>query len=80
MECQRCICQAYQLSLSLRKSCIFSKLFECVGIDVCPDRNPPAMSKHQLLEPWPQPEFIRDVEKLSGLHNSTEKFIPHYEL
>jgi hypothetical protein len=35
MECQLCICQAYQLSLSLRKSCIFSKRFKFVGIDVC---------------------------------------------
>jgi hypothetical protein len=35
MECQLCIYQAYQLSLSLRKSHIFSKHFEFVGIDVC---------------------------------------------
>jgi len=43
------ICQAYRLSLSLKKSRIFSKRFEFVGIDVCPDGNRPAMSKHQLL-------------------------------
>jgi hypothetical protein len=32
MECQLRICQAYQLSLSLKKSRIFSKRFEFVGI------------------------------------------------
>jgi hypothetical protein len=37
MECQLRVCQAYQLSLSLHKICIFSKRFEFVGIDVCPD-------------------------------------------
>jgi hypothetical protein len=46
IECQLHVCQAYQLSLSLQKSHIFSKCFEFVGIDVCPDRNHPAMSKH----------------------------------
>ena len=54
MKCQLRVCQANQLSLSLCKSCIFSKRFEFVGIDVCPDGNCPAMSKHQLLEHWPQ--------------------------
>ncbi len=39
MECQLCVCQSYQLSLSLKKSRIFSKHFEFVGIGVCPDGN-----------------------------------------
>ena len=72
MECQLRICQAYRLSLSLKKSHIFSKRFEFVGSDVCPDGNRPAMSKHQLLVHWPLPDFVRDVAKLSGSHNSTE--------
>jgi hypothetical protein len=80
MECQLCVCQAYQLSSSLCNSCIFSKRFEFVGIDVCPDRNCPAMSKHQLLEHWPQPVFIRDVAKIvtacSSLNVSFE--FPHF--
>jgi hypothetical protein len=63
IECQLCICQSYQLSLSLCKSHIFSKRFELVGIDVCLDRNCPAMLKHQLLEHLPQPEIIRDIAK-----------------
>jgi hypothetical protein len=45
IECQLCICQAYQLSLSLRKSHIFPKRFEFVGIDVCSNRNCPATSQ-----------------------------------
>ncbi len=80
MECQLCLCQAYQLSLSLRRSCIFSKHFEFVGIDVYPDGNCPTMSKHQLLKHWPQPEFIRDVEKNFGFGHFYGKFIPHFEL
>jgi hypothetical protein len=48
IKCQLCVCQSYQLSLSLRKSHIFPKCFEFVGIDICSDGNRPAMSKHQL--------------------------------
>ena len=39
MECQLKICQAYHLSLSLRKSHIFPSHFEFVGIDVWADGN-----------------------------------------
>jgi hypothetical protein len=46
MECQLKICQAYQLSLNLRKSHIFLSHFKFVGINVCADGNPPAQSKH----------------------------------
>jgi hypothetical protein len=80
MECQLCICQAYQLSLSLCKSRIFSKRFEFVGIDVCPDGNCPAMSKHQLLEHWPQPVFIQDIAKIVRFAQFYGKFIPQFEL
>jgi hypothetical protein len=80
MECQLHICQAYQLSLSLRKSRIFSKHFELVGIDVCPDGNRPAMSKHQLIEHWPQPKFVRDLAKIVRFAQFYGKFIPHFEL
>jgi hypothetical protein len=80
MECQLCLCQAYWFSLSLHKWCIFSKRFKFVGIDVCPDGNCPAMLKHQLLEHWPQPEFIRDVAKIIGFTQFYGKFIPRFEL
>jgi hypothetical protein len=80
MKCQLRVCQANQLSLSLCKSCIFSKRFEFVGIDVCPDGNCPAMSKHQLLEHWPQPVFIQDVAKIVGFAQFYGKFIPQFEL
>ena len=46
MECQLKVCQSQNLSLSLRKSHIFPKRFEFVGIDVGPNGNRPAMSKH----------------------------------
>jgi hypothetical protein len=66
IECQLCLCQSYQLLLSLRNSHIFPKRFKFVGIDVCLDGNRPAMSKHQLLEHWPKPEIVRDVAKHVG--------------
>ncbi len=80
IECQPRIYQAYQLSLSLYKSCIFSKHFEFVDIDVCLNRNCPAMSKHQLLEHWPQPKFVQDVAKIIGFAQFYGKIIPHFEL
>ncbi len=80
MECQLRICQSYQLSLSLRKSHIFPKHFEFIGNDVCLDGNHPAMSKHQLLEHWPQPETVCDVAKIIGFAQFYSKFIPHFEL
>ncbi len=62
IECQLRVCQSYLLSLSLHKSYIFPKRLEFVGINVCLDGNRPAMSKHQLLEHWPQPEIVDSVE------------------
>ena len=76
MECQLRICQAYRLSLSLKKSRIFSKRFEFVGIDVCPDGNRPAMSKHQLLVHWPLLEFVQDVAKNCRVHTILRKIHP----
>ena len=37
------------------KANIFPARFEFVGVDVCPDGNRPACSKHVLLETWPEP-------------------------
>jgi hypothetical protein len=37
-----------------------------LGIDVCPDGNRPAQSKHDLLSTWPRPEIVHDVAKLIG--------------
>jgi hypothetical protein len=80
IKCQLRVCHAYQLSLSLQKIHIFLKCFKFVGIDVCCDRNRPAMSKHQLLEHWPQPETVRDVAKIIGFTQFYSKFIPQFEL
>jgi hypothetical protein len=80
IECQLQVCQSYHLSLSLRKSHIFPKHFEFVGIDGCSDGNRPTMSKHQLLELWPQPKIIRDVAKIVGFAQFYSKFIPQFEV
>ncbi len=39
MECQLCICKAYRLMLSLKKSHFFPKRFKFVGINVSVDGN-----------------------------------------
>jgi hypothetical protein len=80
IECQHCVCQAYQRSLSLQKSHIFPKRFNFFRIDVCSDGNCPPMSKHQLLEHWPQPETVHDVPKIIGFAQFYSKFIPQFEL
>jgi len=80
IECQLKICQAYHLSLSLRKSHIFPSRFEFVGIDVCADGNRPAQSKHTLLSKWPAPETVRDVAKFIGFAQFYTRFIHNFEL
>jgi hypothetical protein len=38
------------------------------------------MSKHQLLEHWPQPMFIRDIAKIVGFAQFYGMFVPQCEL
>jgi hypothetical protein len=80
MECQLCICQSQNLSLSLKKLHIFVKWFEFVGVDVCIDGNQPAMSKHQLLNTWTAPELVRNVAKFVCFIQFYACFIPHFEV
>jgi hypothetical protein len=80
MECQLHVCQAYCLSLSLKKSFIFLKQFEFVSNDVCPNGNRPAQSKHQLHTTWPHPELVRDIAKFIRFVQFYSKFIHHFEL
>jgi hypothetical protein len=80
MECQMQVCQSNQLSPSLRKSHIFPKHFKFVGFDVYLDVNCPAISKHQHLKYWPQPETVRNVAKLIKFAQFYSKLIPHFEL
>jgi hypothetical protein len=80
MECQLKICQAYRLSLNLRKSHIFPTCFEFVGIDVCADGNRPAQSKHTLLKTWPAPKNVREVAKFIGFAQFYLRFIHNFEL
>jgi hypothetical protein len=80
MECQLKICQSQNLSLSLKELHIFSKRFEFVGINVCPNGNRPAMSKHQLLYHWPLPVIVRNVAKFVGFMQVYLRFIPNFEV
>jgi hypothetical protein len=77
MTCQLKVCIAYRLSLKLGKSYFFPKRFEFVGIDVSPDGNRPAKSKHGLLTSWPVPEFVRDVAKFIGFAQFYSRFSLH---
>ncbi len=80
MECQLKICQAYRLSLNLRKSHIFLSHFEFVGINVCADGNRPAQPKHTLLKTWPAPETVCNVAKFIGFAQFYSRFIHNFEL
>jgi hypothetical protein len=80
MRCQLKVCQAYCLSLTLRKSHFFPKRFEFVGIEVCDDSNCPAQSKFMLLKTWPAPEFVRDIAKFIGFAQFYSRFIPNFEM
>jgi hypothetical protein len=80
IECQLCICKAYRLTLSLRKSHFFQKRFKFVGIDVSVDGNRPAMLKHELLSHWPSPELVWDVASFVGFLQFYSKFIPFFEV
>jgi hypothetical protein len=75
IECQLCVCLAYHLLLSLKKSHIFPRQFEFVGNDVCVDGNRPAQSKHQLLSTWPKPELVKDIAKFIGFVKLCSKYI-----
>jgi hypothetical protein len=79
MECQLRVCLSQNLLLSLKKSHIFPKRFEFVGVDVSPDGNCPVMSKHSLLHHWPAPELVRDIAKFMGFAQFYSRFIPHFE-
>ena len=78
--CQLRVCKAYRLTLSLKKSHFFPQRLEFVGIDVSPDGNRPAMSKHELLKHWPVPVLVRDVASFVGFLQFYSKFIPHFEI
>jgi hypothetical protein len=80
IECQLRVAKAYRLTLSLKKSHFFPKRFEFVGIDVSPDGNRPAMSKHDLLKHWSTPTIVRDVASFVGFLQFYSKFIPCFEL
>ncbi len=64
----------------LKKSHIFPKQFEFVGIDVCPEGHHPTMSKHQLLEHWSMPIIICDIAKFVGFMQFYSCFIPNFEI
>jgi hypothetical protein len=80
MECQLQICKAYCLTLSLKKSCFFLKPFKFVRIDVLLDDNCLTMSKCQLLDHWPTPEFVCNVASFIDFIQLFSLFIPYFEV
>jgi hypothetical protein len=74
MRCQLQVCQAYNLSLNLRKRYFFPAQFEFVGVNMRENGNRPAQSKHSLLKTWPAPEFVQDVAKLIGFAQFYSQF------
>jgi hypothetical protein len=80
IKCQLRICKAYPLTLSLKKVCFFLKRFKFVQINVLPDGNRPAMSKHQLLDHWPTPEYVWDIASFIGFVQFYSALIPYFEV
>jgi hypothetical protein len=80
MECQLCICQSQNLSLSLKKLHIFPKQFEFVVIDVCPEGNRPAIFKHQLLQYWPLPCIVHNLAKFVEFMQFYSHFISNFKI
>jgi hypothetical protein len=80
MECQLQICKAYCLTLSLKKSCFFLKPFKFVRINVSLDGNCPAMSKCQLLDHWPTPEFVCNVSSFIYFIQFYSAFVPYFKV
>jgi hypothetical protein len=78
--CQLCIYKVYCLTLSLKKSHFFPKHLEFVGINVSPNGNRPAMSKHELLKHWLIPQLVCDVASFVGFLQFYSKFIPNFEI
>jgi hypothetical protein len=80
MECQLQVAQSQNLSLSLKKLHIYPTHFEFVGINVCPEGNHLAMSKHQLLQHWPTPIIVCNVAKFVRFVQFYSRFIPNFKV
>ena len=80
MEYQLQVVQSQNLSLSLKKLHVCLKRFEFVGIDICPEGNRLAMSKHQLLQHWLTPVIVSDVAKFVGFVQFYSRFIPNIKV
>ena len=73
------MCRYQNLSLSLKKTSIFPDRFEFVRINVSKDGNRPTMSKHQLVEHWPDPTIVCEILSLIGFAIFYSSFIPLFE-
>jgi hypothetical protein len=71
MECQLCICQAYRLSLSLRKSFIFSKRFEFFVLMSVQTEIALPFQSINFLNTGLNPSSSGTLQRLSGLHSFT---------
>lgn len=80
LESQLRVSRSQNFSLNLRKCHFFPERLEFVGIDVTPDGNRPAQSKHELLKTWPTPMIVKDVASFIGFAIFYSKFIPMFEV
>jgi hypothetical protein len=79
MKCQLRVAQSQNLLLNLKKSSIFMKQLEFIGIDMCINGNCPAMSKHQLIKHWPKPKIVCHVANFFGFMQFYSRFSPIFE-
>jgi hypothetical protein len=66
--------------MRLKKLHVFLNQFEFVGIDICPEGNRLAMSKHQSLQHWPTPFIICDMAKFVEFVQFYVRFISNFEV
>ena len=79
MESQLLVCRSKNLSLSLKKTNVFPKKLEFVGINVSQDGNRPVMSKHQLVQCWPDPVVVCDISSFIRFAIFYSSFILFFE-
>ena len=79
MESQPLVCRSQNLSLTSKKTNVFPKKLEFVGINVSQDGNRPVMSKHQLVQCWPDPVVVCDISSFIRFAIFYSSFILFFE-
>ena len=79
LTCQLDLCLSQNLSLPLKKNFFCPDCMEFVGHDVCGNVNRPAMSKHALMEHWPNFVTARNVAIFISFLIFYSMYIPCFE-